>query len=108
MLRSKLVFGLCLLTALALAMPALAKPFTRMIDITQKAKVGKLVLTPGEYKLVVNGTEAKVMKNGKLLGEVNCRWIESAHKAETDEIIYNGDHLSEVRLGGKTRVLEFQ
>jgi hypothetical protein len=108
MYRFKWVWSLCLLAGLVLAMPALAKPFTRMIDITQKAKVGNLVLTPGSYKLVVNGTEAKVMKDNKLLGEVNCHWIESAHKADYDEVIYDGDRLSEVRMAGKTRTLEFQ
>ena len=108
MSRFKWVVSLCLLAGLTLALPAVAKPFTKMIDITQKAEVGKIMLKPGEYKLVVNGTEAKVMQHGKLLGEANCHWTESARKADYDEIIYTGDHLSELRLAGKTRTLEFR
>ena len=108
MLRFKRLSSLCLLAVLALAMPALAKPYRTTLDVTQKTKIGNLALVPGEYRLIANDTSATVMKGRKVLGEVKCHWIESAHKTPTDEIIYKGDRLIEVRPGGKTRVLEFQ
>ena len=108
MTRSMMLRSLCVLVVLALALPALAKPFSTMITVTQKSTIGSLTLEPGDYKLVADDSKAKIMKGKKVLGEVSCQWTEGTQKAYVDTLIYTGDKISELRLGGKTRILKFQ
>jgi len=108
MTRSLIVRSLCVLVVLALALPAMAKPFSTMITVTQKSTIGSLTLEPGDYKLIADDAKAKIMKGKKLVGEVSCQWAEGSQKAYVDTLIYNGGKISELRLGGKTRILKFQ
>jgi hypothetical protein len=100
--------SVCLLVVLVLAVPALAKPFSTFITVTSTAKIGSLTLEPGEYKIVANESSAKIFKGKKELGEVSCSWTEGTQKAYVDTLIYTDGKITELRLGGKTRILKFQ
>jgi len=51
-----------LLVALAMVVPAFAKPFTKTISLSQAAKFGKASLQAGEYLLSIDGNKATVQK----------------------------------------------
>jgi len=50
---------IALLAAIALTVPAFAKPFAKTINIAQNAKLGKSELKAGEYRLQIDGTKAR-------------------------------------------------
>ena len=51
MRTNSFVRTLALLAAVALAVPAFAKPFAKTISISHAAKLGKVDLQAGEYRL---------------------------------------------------------
>src|SRR5437899_10398100 len=54
---NSLVRFVALLAVVALAVPALAKPVSKTINISQPAKLGSSQLTAGEYRLLIDGTK---------------------------------------------------
>jgi len=58
-----------LLAAIALAVPAFAKPFAKTINISQTAKLGKSELKAGEYRLEIEGNKATVQKGKQVVAE---------------------------------------
>jgi hypothetical protein len=51
-----------LLAAIAVAVPAFAKPFSRNINLVQAAKLGKAELQAGEYRLQIDGNKSHCAK----------------------------------------------
>jgi hypothetical protein len=97
-----------LVAALACTVPLLAKPFTKTINITQSAKVGKADLQAGEYRLQIDGNKATVQKGKQILAETEGRWEDRSTKSAYDSVLIgeNGQ-LKEVRFSGQTRVFVF-
>jgi len=80
-MRSKsLVRFFALLAVLALALPVLAKPVSKTINIAQPAKFGSAQVSAGEYRLLIDGDKVTVQHEGKTVAEVSARWeIGRAH-----------------------------
>jgi hypothetical protein len=97
-----------LLAAIALAVPAFAKPFTKTISIAQTAKVGKSELKAGEYRLEIEGTKATVQKGKQVVAESEGRWEDRSSKSDYNSVVIgeNGQ-VMEVRFAGQTRVFVF-
>lgn len=83
------MFALALMVALS-ASPASAK--THSFELPEKAKLNGVLLSPGEYKLELNGTEeASIYRNKELIakvpvqvkprenGTIRGMWIDSNH-----------------------------
>jgi hypothetical protein len=94
-----------LLAALALAIPAFAKPVNKTITITNPAKVGKYDLKAGEYRLLIDGNKATIQQGKRLVAETAGRWEERDAKAYADSIVTD-DHgqVLEVRFNGQKQV----
>jgi len=100
--------SIALLAAIALAVPAFAKPFAKTINITQNAKLGKSELRAGEYRMEIEGTKATVQKGKQVVAESEGRWEDRSTKAAYDSLLLgeNGQ-VKEVRFAGQARVFVF-
>jgi len=108
MKSNSFVRSMALLAAIALAVPAFAKPFAKTINIAQAAKFGKTDLRAGEYRLEIEGNKATVQKGKQVVAESEGRWEDRSAKAAYDSILVgeNGQ-VREVRFAGQTRVFVF-
>jgi hypothetical protein len=99
---------IALLAALALTVPAFAKPFAKNINVTQNARVGKSELKAGEYRLQIEGTKATVQKGKQVVAESEGRWEDRSTKASYDSLLISENgQVKEVRFAGQTRVFVF-
>lgn len=108
MKTNSLFRSLALLAALALVVPAFAKPFAKTISITHSAKLGKADLQAGEYRLQIDGNKATVQKGRQVVAESEGRWEDRSAKSAYDSLLIgeNGQ-VKEVRFAGQTRVFVF-
>jgi hypothetical protein len=108
MKTNSFVRGMALLAAIALAVPAFAKPVTKTISISQTAKLGKSELTAGEYRLQIDGNKATVQKGKQVVAESEGRWEDRSAKSAYDSVLLgeNGQ-VKEVRFAGQARVFVF-
>ena len=108
MKTNSFVRSIALLAAVALAVPAFAKPFSKTINIAQAAKLGKSELKSGEYRLEIDGNKATVQKGKQIVAESEGRWEDRSAKSIYDSVLLgeNGQ-VKEVRFAGQTRVFVF-
>ena len=108
MKSNSFVRSMALLAAIALAVPAFAKPFAKTISIAQTAKLGKSELKAGEYRLEIDGNKATVQKGKQVVAESEGRWEDRSTKSAYDSILIgeNGQ-VREVRFAGQMRVFVF-
>jgi hypothetical protein len=108
MKTNSFVRSMALLAAIALAVPAFAKPFAKTISISQTAKLGKSELKAGEYRLEIDGNMATVHKGKQVVAESEGRWEDRSAKSAYDSLLLgeNGQ-VREVRFAGQTRVFVF-
>jgi hypothetical protein len=108
-MKTKSLFRcIALLAALALTVPAFAKPFAKTINITQNAKLGKTELQAGEYRLAIDGNKATVQKGKQVVAESEGRWEDRSAKASYDSLlIAENGQVKEVRFAGQARVFVF-
>ena len=94
-----------LLAAIALAAPAFAKPISKIIQLSQSAKLGKVELQNGEYRLLIDGTRVTVQKGKNRIAEAEGRWEERAQKSDYNSVLIDADgQVKEVRFAGEKRV----
>jgi len=99
---------LALLAALAVTLPAFAKPFTKTITISQTAKLGKAELTAGEYRLQIEGSKATVQKGKQVVAESEGRWEDRSAKSDYNSVVIDEKgQVLEVRFAGQARVFVF-
>jgi hypothetical protein len=97
-----------LFVALAMTVPAFAKPFTQTINLAQAAKVGKASLQAGEYRLSIDGNKATVQKGKNTVAESEGRWEDREQKSQYTSILLGADgQVHEVRFAGQKRVFVF-
>jgi hypothetical protein len=97
-----------LFVALAMVVPVFAKPFTKTINISQGAKVGKASLEAGEYQLSIDGTKATVQKGKNTVAESEGRWEEREAKSQyTAILVGENGQVREVRFAGQKKVFVF-
>src|SRR5260370_13983744 len=108
MQTNSFVRHMALLAAVALAVPAFAKPVSKTINIAQTAKLGKSELKAGEYRLEIEGNKATVQKGKRVVAESEGRWEDRSAKSDYDAVLLgeNGQ-VREVRFAGQTRVFVF-
>jgi hypothetical protein len=97
-----------LFVALAMVVPAFAKPFTKTISISQAAKFGTASVQAGEYQLSIDGNKATVQKGKNTLAVSEGRWEERDAKSQYTSIVVGGDgQVREVRFAGEKKVFVF-
>jgi hypothetical protein len=95
--------------ALAVAtVPAFSKPLAKTINISQNTKVGKSDVKAGEYRLMIDGNKATLIKNKTTVAESEGRWEDREAKSNFDSVLL-GDQgqVKEVRFSGQKRVFVF-
>jgi len=97
--------SLVLFAVVALAVPVFAKPVSKIINLSQAAKVGQTDLKSGEYRFLIDGDKVTVQKGKKVMAETEGRWEERSAKSNYDSVLIgeNGQ-VKEVRFSGQTRV----
>jgi hypothetical protein len=108
MRSNSLLRSFALLAAIALVLPAFAKPLNKTINIPQTAKLGKAELQAGQYRLLIDGNKATVQKGKEVVAESEGRWEDRDSKSGYDAILI-GDNgqVKEVRFSGQKRVFVF-
>ena len=102
------VRSLALLAAIAVAVPAFAKPFSKTINFAQGTKIGRADLKAGEYRLLIDGTKATVQNGKKVVAESEGRWEDRSTKSDYDSVLLSETgQVKEVRFAGQTRVFVF-
>ena len=106
-MRIKSLVGfIALLTVVALAIPAVAKPISKNINIAESAKLGTTELSAGEYRLLIDGTKLTVQRNSKVVASAEGRWEERGEKARYNSVVLGPNHqVQEIRFAGEKRVL---
>ena len=94
-------------------LPVWAKPKSDRTDTAnwsplQAVTVGQTQLQPGDYTLKAqeSGTMLEVMRDGKVVAEAPCRWIELPKKASNTEVSTNGNKMTQVEFAGRTEALQ--
>ncbi len=80
---------------------------TATITLTATTTVGGTQLAPGQYKVVVEGNQAKFEQKSKVVAEVPCTLKDISYKPTTTEFVLDHDHISEIQVSGKTKAIEF-
>lgn len=97
---------IALLAAVALAIPAMAKPVSKSINVVQPAKISGAQLTVGEYRLLIDGNKVTVRQGKHILAQAEGRWEERAEKARNDSMVLGPNReVQEIRFAGDHRVL---
>jgi hypothetical protein len=108
MKTNSFVRTIALLAAVALAVPAFAKPFTKTINVIHNAKIGKAELSAGAYRLKIDGTKATVQRDRQVVAESEGRWEDRSTKATYDSLLLSENgQVKEVRFAGQARVFVF-
>ena len=108
MRKSSIFRCFALLAAIVLAVPVFAKPFSKNINLSQTAKLGKAELQAGEYRLLIDGNKATVQKGGRVVAETEGRWEDRSAKSNYDSVLISENgQVKEVRFSGQSRVFVF-
>ncbi len=106
MTSKSLVRIVALLAVAALAVPVMAKPISKTLNISRPTKVGSSTLQVGEYRLLIDGTKVTVQKDGKVVAEAQGRLEQRDAKAHYNSVLLGPDgQVQEVRFAGDNRVL---
>jgi hypothetical protein len=99
---SSLVRSVVLLAAVAIAVPAFAKPMTKNIPLIHDALVGKTDVKAGEYRFLIDGNHLTVMNGRKTVAEADGRWEDRDQKNQNTEIL-SGENgkVMEIRFEGQ-------
>ena len=108
MKTNSFVRSLALVAAIALAVPAFAKPFAKTISITHSAKLVKSELQAVQYRLQIYCNKATVQKGRQVVAESEGRWEDRSAKSDYDSLLISENgQVKEVRFAGQTRVFVF-
>jgi hypothetical protein len=100
--------GLVLLAALAYSFSAWAAPAKKSVHIQHRLQVGDTTLAPGDYTIVVDGSEATFEQGHKVVAKVSCAVKESGTKSPQDVVVYDANAaITEIRYAGQSQVITF-
>jgi hypothetical protein len=95
------VRNLVLLAAVAITVPAFAKPVSKSLPINHSVHVGKYDVKAGDYTVLIDGNHLTMKKNNKVVAEADGRWEERNVKSEYTEILSDNEgKVLELRFAG--------
>ena len=77
------------------------------LDLDSTATINSTTLTPGQYKVVAEGNQAKFEKDGKVVAEVPCTLKTLSSKAAQSEFVMDHNRLMEIQVAGKMEAIDF-
>ncbi len=105
MSNDSLVRCLILASALAISVPAFAKPVVKDLPITHSMHVGKTTIQSGDYRILIDGNRLTIQKGKTVVAESEGRWEDRDTKPDQDQIVSDGSgRMLELRFGGKKSV----
>ncbi|HXH67643.1 MAG TPA: hypothetical protein VNI81_10625 [Candidatus Limnocylindrales bacterium] len=105
MKSNTLVRSLALAAALALTIPAFAKPVAKSLAVPHNVKFGKVDVKAGDYRAMIDDNHLTLLNGKKIVAESAGRWEERNQKSPYTTIVSNEDgHVMELRFEGKTQV----
>lgn len=100
------------LAIFVMAAPVWARPRTdtAQLDVTDTITVAGTELQHGTYKLQAeeNGNQLRISRDGKLIAEVPCQWVQLPKKADQTQVISTGNHVDEIDFHGKTQAVQLK
>lgn len=91
-----------LLSAVAISVPAFAKPMSKTIPINHQVHVGKTDVKAGEYRVLIDGNHLTLQNGKKVVAESDGRWEERDKKSDYTEILSNAQgEVLELRFAGQ-------
>jgi photosystem II stability/assembly factor-like uncharacterized protein len=105
-MKSKsLLANLVLFGALAIAVPAFAKPMSATLPVTHTVKVGQTEIKAGDYRFMIDGNHLTILNGRKQVAEADGRWEDRDAKSQYNSIVSNAEgRVIEVRFEGKKSV----
>lgn len=105
MKNNSLLANLVLAGALAVAIPAFAKPMSTTLPISHSVKVGQTEIKAGDYRFLIDGNHLAILNGKKLVAEADGRWEDRDNKAQYNSVVSNADgKVIELRFEGKKSV----
>jgi hypothetical protein len=93
---------LVLLAAVAIAVPAIAKPMSKNLPLNHSVHVGKYDVKAGDYNVLIDGNHLTLKKDSKVVAESDGRWEERNAKSDYTEVVSTNDgKVLELRFEGK-------
>jgi hypothetical protein len=98
---------------LFLAAPIWARPegsrtYTAEWYATQATNIGNIRIKPGQYTVEARENEntLDILRDGKVVAQLPCHWIELPKKAEDTEVDTNNNQIVQVEFAGKTEAVQ--
>lgn len=95
-----------LFLVVALAVPAMAKPVSKSLNLPTQTRLGGTLLDAGTYKLLIDDTSVTVKKGRDVIAQVQGTWEAREKKNDLTTILQgpNGE-VQEIRFAGERRAL---
>jgi len=105
-MKSKsLLANLVLCGALAVAVPAFAKPVSTNVPLSHDVKIGQTSVKAGDYRFLIDGNHLTVLVGKKTIAEAEGKWEDRDQKAQYTQVVSTTDgKLLELRFEGKKSV----
>jgi hypothetical protein len=105
--RAMTVFAALLLLVAIAAQTAPAKDTKAGVSTTMSllnpATVAGKQLQPGDYAVSVDETHVTISMRGKVVAEAPVQWKDETGKAKYSAFVSEGNKITEIHFGGKTR-----
>lgn len=96
----------------AVSLPARSQSNDTMsatIRVNVSAKVGNTALAVGEYKVTVDGGQAKFLKGSKVVAQAPCTLKDLNYTPKmTQFVVDDNGHITEIQVAGKTKAIDLQ
>ena len=108
-MRFRILQCFAILAVLAVAVPIWARSKSAELRLTEPATIGTTQLEPGAYTLKVDdgGTQVSVVRQGKVVAQVPCHWVQLSAKPRTTEIDFTANQITEIEFGGDLQAAQF-
>ena len=95
-----------LFVIVALALPALAKPVSKSLNLPTQTRFGGTQLDAGRYQLLIDDTSVTVKKGREVIAQVRGEWEQRDKKNDLTIVLQgpNGE-VQEIRFAGERRAL---
>lgn len=98
------------LAILVFALAVCARPdktYTAEWSTSQATMIGHTQIKPGTYKVEAqeNQNTLNIVRNGKVVAQTSCHWIQLPKKADDTEVDTNHNQIVEVEFSGKTEAI---
>lgn len=99
-----------LAAAVLMAVPVWAHTDSVHVQVDHTVTIAGTQLNPGDYDLRVqeSGTQVSVLKDGNVIAQVPCTWIQLSKKSEYSQVQFSENEITEVDFQGKTEAIQFK